>query len=337
MLYITTRSNHDAYTAYRTLGQGRGPDGGLFVPFQMPRLDREQIFELREKSFSQNVADILNLFFNARLDSWDVDFCIGRYPAKLVPMSHRIMVAETWHNPDYDFSRVVRNISSRIRGNEDKNGYSTNWAWITTRIATLFALFGELCKLNVCDPDTLIDVALPSGDFAGPMAVWYAREMGLPVGNIICSCDENDAAWDVIHQGELYPNERMNIPSDLERLIYANLGRREAKNFAATMEAWKPYKLEDEQRKKLRNGMFIAVISYERRESIINNVYRTSTYILDPGSAMAYGGLQDYRSGADNTRPALILTERGPICSADTVAKAMNISVEVLKERLNIL
>ena len=40
MLYITTRNNYDAFTAYRTLGEGRGPDGGLFVPFQMPHFDR---------------------------------------------------------------------------------------------------------------------------------------------------------------------------------------------------------------------------------------------------------------------------------------------------------
>ena len=336
MLYITTRNNNDAYTAYRTLGQGRGPDRGLFIPFQMPRLDREQIVSLKDKTFGQNVADILNLFFNARLDSWDVDFCIGRYPAKLVPMSHRIMVAETWHNPDYDFARVVRNLASRIRGIEDTTGHPTNWAWITTRIATLFALFGELCRINVTDADHLIDVALPSGDFAGPMAVWYAREMGLPIANIICSCDDNDAAWDLLHQGELYPNSAMNIPSDLERLVFATFGKEEARRYAKCMESRKPYIPPQGGWEQLKSGIFAAVISWTRRENIISSVYSTSTYILDPGSAMAYGGLQDYRAIAGETRPALILTERGPICSAQTVASAMGITVETLKERLNL-
>lgn len=336
MLYITTRNNNDAYTAYRTLGQGRGPDRGLFVPFQMPQLDRAYIMALKDKTFGQNMADIMNLFFKARLDSWDVDFCIGRYPAKLVPMSHRIMVAETWHNPDADFARIVRNLSSRIRGIEDKTGHPTNWAWITTRIAILFALFGELCKLNVTDADHAIDVALPSGDFAGPMAVWYARDMGLPIGNIICSCDDNDATWDLLHQGELYPNASMNIPSDLERLVCAAMGREEAKRYADKMENRKPYLPHESGLEAMRQGMFAAVISWERRESIINNVYKTSTYILDPGSAMAYGGLQDYRASGAQTRPALIMSERGPVCSAETVAKAMGITVPALKERLNL-
>ena len=104
MLYVTTRNEYDAFTAFRTLGQGRGPDRGLFVPFQMPRLPQEEIAALKDKSFGHCVADILNLFFNARLDAWDVDFCIGRYPIRSVALTHKVIIGEGWHNPDFDFS-----------------------------------------------------------------------------------------------------------------------------------------------------------------------------------------------------------------------------------------
>ena len=290
---------------------------------------------LQDKSFSQCVADILNLFFNARLDAWDVDFCIGRYPAKLVPMGHRVTVAEVWHNTDYDFTRVVHNLSSRIRGIEDTTGHATDWAWITIRIATLFGLYGKMCRVKAVTPGCPIDIALPSGDFAGPMAAWYARKMGLPIANIICSCDENDAAWDLIRNGAVYPNPSMNIPSDLERLISATLDRNEANRFAQCMESNKAYILPEGTLAAVKEGMYPAVISWKRRESIISNVYSASTYILDPGSAMAYGGLQDYRASVGESRATLILTERGPICSADTVAKAMGITFKDLKDRLN--
>ena len=92
MLYVTTQDSKDAHTAYRTLGANSGPDGGLFVPFKMPKLEPEQIENLKEKSFEQNIADVLNLLFNARMDGWDVGFTIGRRPHKLVPMSHRVYV-----------------------------------------------------------------------------------------------------------------------------------------------------------------------------------------------------------------------------------------------------
>lgn len=336
MLYVTTRNEHDAFTAFRTLGQGRGPDRGLFVPFQMPHFSGEEIAALKEKGFSRCVADILNLFFNARLDAWDVDFCIGRYPVKTVALTHKVVIGEGWHNPDYDFSRVVRNLSSRIRGIEDTNGFSTNWAWITVRIAALFGFFGELYRQNVVNAQQVVDVAIPSGDFAGPMAAWYARKMGLPIGNIICCCDENDAAWELLKNGAIYPNSGMNIPSDLERLISAACGAGEALRYASCMENGLCYTPAPGNDSRLREEMECAVISWQRRSNIIASVYSTNTYIMDPGSAMAYGGLQDYRSASGAGRCALILSEKSPICSADTVCAALGISMEQLKERLNL-
>lgn len=336
MLYLTTRNDKDAYTAYRTLASDCGPDGGLFLPFQMPKLDADQIAQLKEKSYGQTVADILNLFFAARLDAWDVDVCIGKFFAKLVPMSHRIHIAEVWHNPDSDFARMVRNLSSRIRGTGDTNNAPTNWAWISIRIATLFGLYGELCRINMISVGQCVDIAMPSGDFAAPMAAWYARQMGLPIGNIICSCDENDAAWELLKNGELTVNPSMGQPYDLERLIHATLGQEETLRYLECFKEGKTYALSTAQGQMLRQGMYPAVISWSRRESIISALYRSSAYIVDPGSAMAYGGLQDYRATEGESRPALILTERSPALSAETVSKAMGITEETLKARLNL-
>ena len=64
MLYVTTRNNRDAYTAQRVLRENRGPDGGLYVPFREPVFSREEIDDLKEKSFHQCVAEVLNRLFN---------------------------------------------------------------------------------------------------------------------------------------------------------------------------------------------------------------------------------------------------------------------------------
>ena len=46
MLYATTRSKMDTYTAHRALHDDRSPDGGFFVPFKMPFYDKNQLAEL---------------------------------------------------------------------------------------------------------------------------------------------------------------------------------------------------------------------------------------------------------------------------------------------------
>lgn len=346
MLYVTTRNKADAYTAHKTLTMDKGADGGFFVPFQLPVLTAEELAELKNRSFGQCAADILNLFFSARLDGWDVDFSIGRYPVKLVPMNHRIVVAETWHNPDWDFARIVRNLSGRIRGSDDTEGVPSNWAWIAIRIATLFGLYGEMLRQGLTTVESKIDVALPAGDFSGPMAAWYAREMGLPIGMIICSCNENCSAWDLLHHGEMRtdlvaqptntPMCDVGVPASIERLIAGRLGSDEAERFRMACVNGIAYAPGEDKLFDLRKGIFTAVVGQKRMESIIYNVYRTSTYLLDPYSALAYGGLQDYRSGMGEGRTTLLLTERSPVCSAATVAKAMGITIQDMKDRLGV-
>lgn len=346
MLYVTTRNKTDAHTAHKTLTADRCSCGGYFVPFQMPSFSQSDIEALKDKTFGQCVADILNTFFNARLDGWDVDFSIGRYPARLVSISRRVMVAETWHNPDWDFARMVRNLASRICGNDDTAGVPSEWAWMTIRIATLFGLYGELLRQGIADCDHPIDIALTAGDFSAPMAAWYAREMGLPIGTIVCSCNENCALWDLFHHGQMRtdliatptntPECDVGLPASLERLIYSQLGSEEVRRFLDACANGLEYCLEEEQLIQLRQGFFTAVVSQKRMESVIHNVYRTRTYLLDPYSALAYGGLQDYRSGSGEGRNALLITERSPVCSAATVAKAMGVTVQELKERMRI-
>ena len=189
MLYVTTRSNKETYTSARALSEDRAPDGGFFVPMRLPLFDNRKIQELGKKNFSQNVAEIINLFFGTRLDSWSLEFAIGRYPVKIIPISSREVVAETWHNPAWKFERLARGIEKAILQSDKISPKASDWLMVASRIAVLFGVFGELLKDGSEMP---IDLAVPSEDFSGAMAAWYAREMGLPIGNILCCCNDNN-------------------------------------------------------------------------------------------------------------------------------------------------
>lgn len=345
MLYITTRNKHDPCTAVRTMNRERGSDGGLFVPFSMPIFEKEDIFALREKSFGQNAADILNRFFATKLTGWDVDISVGRYPVKIKSMNHRILVAELWHNMDWNFSRFVRTLSERIHPDGELIGQPTNWVNIAVRIAFLFGLFGELMKGEDIRADKPVNIAVTSGSFDVPMAAWYARQMGLPIGNIICGCNENGAPWDLLHRGELDTDALavstatsecdFAVPPDLERLICATLGQEEAMRYWWTCTEGGVYVPPEACLEDLRKGMFAAVVSQVRVDTIIPSVYRTNSYILDPYGALAYGALSDYRSRKGDSGTALLISERSPLCSTEAVAKTMRITTAELKQRLS--
>ena len=341
MLYVTTRSNRDAYTARRALTENRSPDGGFYVPFREPVFSPEEIAGLKNKSFSLCVADLLNVLFNTRLTAYDVDFSIGRYAVRLQMLGQRLVIGECWHNLESDFSRIVKNLTALLYPQDGIEREPGNWAEIGIRISVLFGIFGELMRQGLPDEDEKIDIALVSGDFSGPISAWYARRWGLPIGNIVCCCNDNGNLWDFICHGTLRTNDvavatstpegDIVVPSGLERLIYTVAGSQEVEKFLEAQRRGSTYYLDDLLLHRLRQGLYVTVTSDHRVLSMIPKIYSTHRYILSPYSALSYAGLQDYRSRTGESRTALLLAEKSPIRDAQTVASALNISVDALK------
>ena len=345
MLYVTTRNKHDAVTAYRTMNQDRGTDGGLYVPFRLQTMDKEWIYSLGRQSFAQTVADVLNLLYSTKMSAWDIEITIGRNPIAFKTIGHRIMVGELWHNMDGNFQRAVNGLAARIHPDGELWGQPSNWVQVGVRIAFLFGLYGQLLKNEQTRLDKSLVIAVPAGNFTVPMAVWYARAMGLPVGTIVCGCNENGAPWQLLHRGALdtggvawetaTPDLDVAVPRDLERLICEVLGQEEALHYWWTCTEGGTYVPPEAGLEELRKGMFAAVVSQSRIGTIIPSVYRTHSYVLDPYAAIAYGALSDFRARTGSAGSALLWMEKSPLCCAELVSSSMHISVDELRCKLS--
>ncbi|MGN0978689.1 MAG: hypothetical protein ACI4PH_11590 [Faecousia sp.] len=339
MLYVTTRNSRDTFTTQRALRENRGPDGGMYLPFRAPCFSQAELDDQAEKPFAQRMAEILNLLFQTRLSGWDVDFCAGRYPVRLESLRHRVVMAEIWHNSEWDFDRTVRNLTARLQDGEI--GEPGGWARIAVRIAVLFGIFGELRHAGVNQP---VDIAMVSGDFSAPISAWYARQWGLPIGNLVCCCNENNSLWDLICHGQLrtdvlsiptaIPEADVALPEDLERLIFECGGTLEVRRYLDACRQGSIYCPNDAVLAQLRKGLYVSVVSSQRMETTIPSVYRTHGYILAPSAALAYAGMQDYRAKTGQTGPCLVLAEKGPLHNAEAVASMLGISTEELKNQI---
>ena len=345
MLYLTTRNRNDSYTVNHALSENRSPDGGFYVPKGLPKLEKAQIEALAKNGFSQNAANVINLLFQTKLDSWAIEFAIGRYPVKLVTLGSRETVAETWHNPAWRFERLARGIEKAIRQSDKVCPEPTDWVMIASRMAVLFGIFGEMLGNGTVKTDAPIDVAVPSGDFAAPMAVWYAREMGLPIANIIVCCNENGGVWNLLHKGEIRTDTAVvstdtplcdrHAPSGLEYLISASLGIGAVESFLQTCEKGGTWYLEPNQQLMLRRGIETCVVSKTKMESTILNLYKTNRYLCDPYTALCYSAVGEYRSKTGQSRPVLIWSEESPIHFPAVIGRCMNIGGEKLKALFN--
>lgn len=320
MLYVSTRDKTDSFTAYRVLHEDKAPDGGFFAPFHLPKFTAEEIGSLKELSFSETVAKILNLFFSRCLNAWDVEFCIGRYPFQMQTIGQRVVVAELWHNNQATYNNMVVSLYKKL---SDKNNDAVpQWVCIAIEIATLFGLFGELQRNGI----ESVDIAVTDDLFHYPIAVWYARKMGLPVGYILCGCTESSGLWDFLRRGEA----TTNVPSETELLIYENLGTDEATRFVSVRECGRIYRLNEITSAEVNRGIYPSVIGAERIPAVTASIYRTCGYVSDPQTAAAYGALQDYRAATGENRHTLLLSRNSPMITAQQVADAIGCSKEKL-------
>lgn len=341
MLYVTTRNNRDAYTAQRVLRETRGPDGGLYLPFLEPRLSEAEVAALGEKTFDQCVCEVLNRLFNTTLTAWDVEFTVGRAPVRLTNLPQKTILAECWYNPEWTMDAMVGSLAGLLRGG--KPGTEAGWVKTAVGIAALFGIFGELNRSGVTKHGKKVDICLVAGNFDLVMSAWYARSWGLPIGNIICCCNENGNLWDLFHHGQFrtnavsaatdVPEADVALPDGLERLICACGGTEAVADYLEVCRRGGVYCPADVLSDRLREGMEVSVVSTQRVRATIASTYSASFVLLSPGAALAYAGLQDYRPKLRESRHALVLAEKSPLCDKKTVADALGVREEQLDTR----
>ena len=80
-----------------------------------------------------------------------------------------------------------------------------------------------------------LNVTVPTGNFGNILAAYYAKQMGVPIGKLICASNENKVLFDFFQTGvydrnrefilTTSPSMDILISSNLERLIYTIAGQ----------------------------------------------------------------------------------------------------------------
>ncbi len=310
MLYISTRNRIDTYTAYRALHEVNAPDGGIFVPFHLPEFTSDELEALKTQSCGEVIANILNLFFGVRLKCWDVECEIGRSPFKQISMQHRLLMAEAWRNPEASYGYLLKSLYSLATEQKSMGKQPVGWSCIGIKIALLFGLYS-----GIDDVSHELDIAVTAGDFSDLAAIQYAKKMGLPLRLTVCACNENSSFWDLVNRGEFLcstTDTNSARPDYLECFFYASLGPDAVLQYLDSVERKKMFTIDASQQEELSAHVFAAVVSNNRVDAVSSNMFRTNGYALDTDSALAYGGLQDYRSSTGASVNTIILSKRRP-------------------------
>lgn len=180
-----------------------------------------------------------------------------------------------------------------------------------------------------------LNVTVPTGNFGNILAAYYAKQMGVPIGKLICASNENKVLFDFFQTGTYDRNRKfvltsspsmdILISSNLERLIYTISGQ-DAKKDSELMEQLKEngkYEITAEMKEKLKDFAG-GYATEEETKAAIHEVYKKTGYVMDTHTAVASHVSREYRKESGDNGKMLVASTASPYKFVRSVMSAID-------------
>ena len=176
---------------------------------------------------------------------------------------------------------------------------SINWGRLVPQIVYYFAAYAQLLKAGKVRFGDKVDFCVPTGNFGDILAGYYAKQMGLPVGRLICASNENNVLTDFLTTGtytakrEFFkttsPSMDILVSSNLERLLYHVTGSdAEVAGLMKSLAETGSYTVRPETLKTIQESFGCGWSSEEEVAGEIRARYEQDGYLCDTHTAVAF-------------------------------------------------
>ena len=200
---------------------------------------------------------------------------------------------------------------------------SMNIGRLVPQVVYYVYAYAQLVKTGQITAGEKVNFTVPTGNFGNILAAFYAKQIGLPVGKLICASNENNVLTDFF-KTHVYDKKRefkvttspsmdILVSSNLERLIFHLVGNdaTKTKELMESLVATGEYQLSDFDADIL--DLFAAAYADEAETAAeIKRVYEASDYIEDPHTAVASAVYQKYRTQTGDTAKTVIASTASP-------------------------
>ena len=212
---------------------------------------------------------------------------------------------------------------------------SINIGRLVPQICYYVYAYGTLLREGKIEPGEKINVTVPTGNFGNILAAFYAKNMGLPIGRLICASNENKVLYDFLRTGTYdrnrefvltsSPSMDILISSNLERLIYRIAGNDADKNgeMMAALTGQGKYEITEEMKAAL-SDFYGAYANEEETAAEIKRLYESCGYVIDTHTAVASAVYQKYVKETGDMTKTVIASTASPFKFTRSVMNAIN-------------
>ncbi len=227
------------------------------------------------------------------------------------------------------------------KGFQFSSANSINIGRLVPQICYYVYAYAALLKEGKIRAGAKINVAVPTGNFGNILAAFYAKNMGLPIGRLICASNENKVLYDFFSTGTYdrnrefvltsSPSMDILISSNLERLIYRIAGNDADKNRelmnALTREG--KYAVTEEMKEALAD-FYGAYADEEETFGEIRRLYDACGYVIDTHTAVASAVYQKYVKATGDQTKTIIASTASPFKFTRSVMNAIDAKYDAM-------
>lgn len=221
------------------------------------------------------------------------------------------------------------------RGFQFSSANSINIGRLVPQVAYYVYAYAKLYAEGKLAKDQKMNVVVPTGNFGNILAAYYAKNMGLPIGKLICASNENKVLFDFFTTGEYdknrdfilttSPSMDILISSNLERLIYKIAGNDATKNkeLMTSLTTDGKYAITEEMKAELKD-FYGNYATEEETAAIIRETYEKTGYIMDTHTAVAASVYKKYKAETADDEVTVIASTASPFKFTRSVMTAID-------------
>ena len=215
---------------------------------------------------------------------------------------------------------------------------SINWGRVLPQIVYYISAYCDLLAQGAVTEGEPVNFCVPTGNFGNILSAFYAKEMGLPIGRLLCASNSNNVLTDFIATGKydrnrpfyntVSPSMDILISSNLERLLYLLSGG-DDKLVAGYMKELSDtgcYQVSEEMRKKIQSVFVGGFSSEAETEATIGKMMDEHKYLIDTHTAVAFHVLEQYRKETGDQIKTVVASTASPFKFCDAVLDALNVT-----------
>ena len=216
---------------------------------------------------------------------------------------------------------------------------SINIGRLAPQVVYYYRAYANLVNEGRIKAGDKVDFCVPTGNFGDILAGWFAKELGLPIGKLICASNANNVLTDFLETGRydknrpfyktVSPSMDILVSSNLERLLFLLSGDAElVKSLMEQLNTTGAYQVPQALLDKLRADFWQGFCDDAGTKNAIGLVYREYGYLCDTHTAVAWDVAQQYKAANPDHNPVIILSTASPYKFPVAVLEALGHSAK---------